>query len=97
MASIGDLRTSLIFDRVERQRKTYVCKTTLIIMGKTVECCISNMNSDERKLLKESSIKVRERTCLEHCGLCSTGQLLIVNGKPVMGDNYQRMSERLEE
>ena len=53
-----------------------------------VECCLSNVSSDARITLNESTHDVRETFCLDRCGVCYDRPFLIVDGEFHDGGEY---------
>ncbi|MFC7157531.1 DUF1450 domain-containing protein [Halomarina halobia] len=54
-------------------------------MPPIVEYCLSGHHADLDALRGECEVELRERRCLEHCGICRTGPFAVVDGDLVTG------------
>lgn len=57
-----------------------------------VEYCLGNVDSESRRRLRARGDgdvgKVREASCLEHCGNCHAGPFLVVDGEVRRGASH---------
>ncbi|PHQ41599.1 hypothetical protein Z052_13930 [Halorubrum sp. C191] len=50
-------------------------------MSPTIERCISSSDAALRSLPDRDGVNLRERRCLEHCGICRAERFAVVNGE----------------
>lgn len=56
-------------------------------MPPTVEYCLSSHDADLDALRSECAVELRERRCLEHCGICRSDPFAVVDGDLVVGSD----------
>jgi len=61
-------------------------------MPTTVEYCLSSCNTD---LAVGDDVALRERRCLEHCGICRQRPFVLVDGRLVVEPELSSMLESL--
>jgi uncharacterized protein YuzB (UPF0349 family) len=54
-------------------------------MPSTVEYCLSSCGAESLRNVESSDIDIRERRCLEHCGVCRDRAFAVVDGRVVDG------------
>ncbi|MFB6227204.1 MAG: hypothetical protein ABEH88_01245 [Halobacteriales archaeon] len=57
-------------------------------MSDTVEYCIGNVDPDARSELRDLDCQTIEKPCLQRCGRCFEGALLVVDGNPRFGESH---------
>lgn len=61
-------------------------------MPPTVEYCLSSCTTGLRSLRDESGVDVRQRRCLEHCGVCRRRPFVVVDGDLVVAPELSSIS-----
>jgi uncharacterized protein YuzB (UPF0349 family) len=57
-------------------------------MTDTVEYCIGNVDATARDRLRDLDCRTVEKPCLQRCGRCFEGPLLVVDGEPRSGESH---------
>ncbi len=57
-------------------------------MHHTIEYCVGNVDPDTRERLRSLDHTTIEKPCLQRCGSCFRGPLLVIDGEAVVGESY---------
>jgi uncharacterized protein YuzB (UPF0349 family) len=66
-------------------------------MPATVEYCLSSCESGVLRAVDADGVDLRERRCLEHCGICRDRPLAVVDGRVVDGTELSTLLDDLAE
>jgi uncharacterized protein YuzB (UPF0349 family) len=65
-------------------------------MPGTVEYCLANVGADARAALREADCRTVEKLCLQRCGSCTDGPLLVVDGEPRTAESHAALLADLD-
>ncbi len=60
-------------------------------MPAVIEYCIGNVSDSTRSRLESLPGEAVEKPCLERCGRCFTGSLLVVDGTPTYAETMNEL------
>ena len=66
-------------------------------MPDTVEYCIGNVDPSTRSELRGLGARTVEKPCLQRCGRCFEGPLLVLDGEPRSADSHADLLADVEE
>jgi uncharacterized protein YuzB (UPF0349 family) len=66
-------------------------------MPDTVEYCIGNVDPSTRSELRDLDARTVEKPCLQRCGRCFEGPLLVLDGEPRSADSHADLLADVEE
>lgn len=61
----------------------------------TVSYCLSNVDAETRRWLRQCEFSVVEDHCLQRCGDCLLGPFLLVGNTMVQGESHEMIMARL--
>jgi uncharacterized protein YuzB (UPF0349 family) len=62
----------------------------------TVEYCLQNVDPTVRRTLRRvEGCETVEKRCLQRCGRCRRGPLLVADGRPVTGGDHRALLSEL--
>jgi uncharacterized protein YuzB (UPF0349 family) len=65
-------------------------------MSDTVEYCIGNVDPSARSQLRDLDCRTIEKPCLQRCGRCFEGPLVVVDGDPRFGESHADLLADIE-
>lgn len=66
-------------------------------MPSTVEYCLSSCDADLLREAGTDGVDLRERRCLEHCGICRDRPFVVADGRVVTGSDLSAVVDAITE